>query len=158
MERLPYIDGHGVEVEADVDATWQALVRMVRGMVADGSWFARAWHLEPAASGGTWSPDVEPGAALPGFAVDELRKDELLSLRGGHRFARYRLDFELDAPEPGRAHLWARTWAEFPGLKGRAYRALVIGSGGHRVVVKRMLRRIAVNAQRASSTARSRTA
>jgi hypothetical protein len=149
MERLPYIDGHGVEVDADVDATWQALVRVAQGMVAGDSWFARTWHLEPAASGGKWSPDVEPGAALPGFAVAEVRKGEVLSLRGGHRFARYRLDFELDAPAPGRAHLWARTWAEFPGLKGRAYRALVIDSGGHRVVVKRMLRRIANIAQAA---------
>jgi hypothetical protein len=39
--------------------------------------------------------------------------------------------------------VWARTWAEFPGPAGAAYRALVIGSGGHRLVVRRMLRRVA---------------
>ena len=33
-----------------------------------------------------------------------------------------------------------------PGLRGKVYRALVIGSGGHRIVVRRMLRRIAARA------------
>jgi hypothetical protein len=48
----------------------------------------------------------------------------------------------------------AQTWAAFPGLKGSIYRALVIGSGGHRIVVRRMLKRIA--AQSASTSVQSR--
>lgn len=35
------------------------------------------------------------------------------------------------------------TFAKFPGIRGKIYRALVIGSGGHRVMVRRMLGRIA---------------
>lgn len=140
---LPYIDSHGVEVAADADTTWQALLRVTRGTLNGESRFGRALHLEPAAAVGTWSPDLTPGVALPGFTVAEVRPGELLSLRGGHRFSHYRLDFELDAADPTRSHVWARTWAEFPGIAGRAYRALVIGSGGHRLIVKRMLRRIA---------------
>ncbi len=72
-----------------------------------------------------------------------MRRGELLSLRGGHRFSRYRLDFEVVEADAGRSQVWARTWAEFPGPAGAAYRALVIGSGGHRVVVRRMLGRVA---------------
>lgn len=40
----------------------------------------------------------------------------------------------------------AVTLAAFPGIHGRVYRALVIGSGGHRIVVRRMLQRIAAAA------------
>jgi len=36
--------------------------------------------------------------------------------------------------------LRARTEAAFPGLLGRLYRAAVIGSGGHRLVARRLLR------------------
>jgi hypothetical protein len=39
--------------------------------------------------------------------------------------------------------LRALTFAAFPGVHGKAYRALVIGSGGHRIVVRRMLKRVA---------------
>lgn len=141
MERLPYIDAYGVEVPAGAEATWQALVREARTTLGATSehWFGRALGVTPAGAAGTWSPDLAPGVTLPGFAVEQVRRAELLSLRGGHRFSRYRLDFELVAIEPGRTHVWARTWAEFPGPAGAAYRALVIGSGGHRLVVRRML-------------------
>jgi hypothetical protein len=40
----------------------------------------------------------------------------------------------------------ARTRAAFPGALGRAYRALVIASGGHRIVVARLLRKIEARA------------
>jgi hypothetical protein len=51
----------------------------------------------------------------------------------------------LDAADPPTdgVRLRALTFAAFPGLHGKVYRALVIGSGGHRVVVRRMLKRIA---------------
>jgi hypothetical protein len=39
--------------------------------------------------------------------------------------------------------LRARSYAEFPGPAGRVYRALVIGSGGHRIMVRRLLRDVA---------------
>jgi hypothetical protein len=46
----------------------------------------------------------------------------------------------------GGTRVTAQTWAAFPGIRGRLYRAMVIGSGGHRVVVRRMLRNIAAQA------------
>jgi hypothetical protein len=41
------------------------------------------------------------------------------------------------------SRLRAETHAAFPGLLGRLYRAAVIGSGGHRLVTRRLLRQIA---------------
>ncbi|WP_157592243.1 hypothetical protein [Solirubrobacter soli] len=73
-----------------------------------------------------------PGSAPPVAAQHPGR----LELRGRHRFARYALVFLIDG---GRVR--AQTYAAFPGVEGRAYRALVIGSGAHRVVTKRLLRR-----------------
>jgi hypothetical protein len=145
MERLPYIDVQGIDVAADVDATWRALIRESRGSLGGTGhgWLGQALRVDPPRASGEWSPDLVPGAALPGFVVERVRRAELLSLRGGHRFSRYRLDFELEAAGSDRSQLRARTWAEFPGVAGAAYRALVIGSGGHRLVVRRMLRRIA---------------
>jgi hypothetical protein len=58
-------------------------------------------------------------------------------LAGRHRFAQYTLTFVLD---PDR--LRARTQAAFPGVSGRLYRTAVIGSGAHRIVTRRMLRRV----------------
>ncbi len=57
----------------------------------------------------------------------------------------YKLIFLLSDADGG-TRVAAQTWAAFPGLKGRIYRALVIGSGGHRIVVRRMLKRIAAQA------------
>ena len=148
MERLPYIDVHEVVVDAGADAAWRAVVRVSQGSLggADHAWLAQLLRVEPPTSAGTWTPDLEPGAALPGFAVEASRPGELLSLRGRHRFSRYRLDFEVAEAGPDRSYVRARTWAEFPGVAGSAYRALVIGSGGHRLLVKRMMRGIAAAA------------
>jgi hypothetical protein len=148
MERLPYIDAHGIEVAADAGKTWGALVHVVRGGLAGSgeAWWGRALGVEPRRASGRWSPDVEPGAAVAGFTVDRVRRAELLSLRGRHRFSRYRLDFELAPTEAGRTHVEARTWAEFPGLAGAAYRTLVIRTGAHAVAVRRILGRIAATA------------
>ena len=76
-----------------------------------------------------------------------------MALKGRHPFAAYRLVFELD-PEPGGVSLRALTFAAFPGLHGKLYRALVIGSGGHRFVVRRMLKRIAAQAYSTGATIR----
>lgn len=78
-----------------------------------------------------------------GFRVTEAAPPHRLVLEGRHPFSRYALVFALDDPESGATRLRAQTWAAFPGLKGRVYRALVIGSGAHAVLVRRMLRGIA---------------
>jgi hypothetical protein len=129
MERLPYIDEHAISVEADRAETWDALLRVM--------------HHDP----------EDPSTVPSGFALDESRPPERFALKGRHPFAVYRWVFELDAEAPQRTRIRSATWADFPGLHGKIYRALVIGSGIHRVVVRGMLRRIAarVFAERAAA-------
>lgn len=129
MERLPYIDEHAISVAADRAETWSALVRVL-GYRPEG-----------------------PSTVPSGFALEESRPPERFALRGRHPFAVYRWVFELDAEAPQRTRIHSATWADFPGLHGKIYRALVIGSGGHRVVVRWTLRRIAarVFAERAAA-------
>lgn len=119
MERLPYIDEHAIAVPADRDATWAALRRVM-------------------CSG--------PHGAPVGFVVEGSTQPHRLALKGRHPFAVYRLVFELDEIDPHHTRLCALTWAAFPGPHGKIYRALVIGTGAHRIVVRRMLRNIAAQA------------
>ena len=120
MERLPYIDQHVITVRADREETWSALLR----------WACR--------------DSGDPSSVrLPYFWLKEASPPARLVLGGQHPFSRYRLVFELTELEPRRARLAALTWAEFPGLAGKVYRALVIGTGAHRVAVRLMLKHIA---------------
>ena len=129
MERLSYIDEHAISVAADRAETWSALLRVL-------------------------CRDPEDPSTVPsGFALEESRPPERFVLKGRHPFAVYRWVFELDAEAPQRTRIRSATWADFPGLHGTFYRALVIGSGGHRVAVRWTLRRIAarVFAERAAA-------
>jgi hypothetical protein len=144
MERLPYIDEHSVRIGATPEEVWSALTSVLRtglGGSAPGL-FTRLLRVEPAQSYGEWRGTPKLGDTLPGFAVAEIAPPERLALRGQHRFSRYALVFELDASDAAHCTLRAQTWAEFPGAAGRAYRALVIGTRGHRVIVRRLLRRV----------------
>ncbi|WP_330183999.1 hypothetical protein OHB26_10520 [Nocardia sp. NBC_01503] len=119
MERLPYIDQHSTLVPADRARTWSALLR-------------------------TTCEDPDDLSTLPrGFTLDEADPPHRLALTGRHPFSRYALVFRLDEETPTGTRLTAESWGEFPGPHGRLYRALVIGTGGHRLVVRAMLRRIA---------------
>ncbi|MGA8544080.1 MAG: hypothetical protein WB785_02325 [Mycobacterium sp.] len=122
MERLSYIDEHAITIEANRAETWAALLRVI----------CRDPH--------------DPSTVPTGFVLDEARPPARFALKGRHPFAIYRWVFELDAQAPQRTRVRAATWAAFPGLHGRLYRALVIGTGGHRVVVRATLKRIAAEA------------
>ena len=128
MERLPFIDEHVMTVQADCAATWSALVRM--------------WCRDP---------DDPSTVGSPFFWLHEAEPRKRLALDGEHPFSVYKLVFELADEGPHRTRLAARTWAHFPGISGKAYRALVIGTGAHRVAVRRMLRRIGTEANRLGS-------
>ncbi len=120
MERLPYIDEHAITIDANRDDTWAALLQVM----------CRDPH--------------DPSTVPFGFVLDEANPPARFTLRGRHWFAVYRWVFELDAlDEPARTRLRAATWAAFPGIHGKAYRALVIGTGGHRIVVRRTLKHVA---------------
>ena len=135
MESLPPIDAHEVRVAATPELTWDAVLALTRGRLARAapSAFIALWGLRPDS----------------GFEVVEETPPRRLALRGRHRFSRYELAFDVE-PRPDGAALTARTSAVFPGIAGRAYRALVIGSGGHRILVNRMLAQIARRAGRAA--------
>lgn len=79
---------------------------------------------------------------MPLSALAERVPPDRLTLVGRHRFARYQLAFDLTDAAEGTTHLRATTHAEFPGLRGRAYRALVIGTRAHLVATTRILRAI----------------
>jgi hypothetical protein len=131
MERLPYIDEHATTVAASPTDTWRAVLKM--------------WSRDPDAD----APDVR----TPFFALDDAVPTRRLGLKGRHWFSVYKLVFELDDDGAGRTRVSAHTWAAFPGLRGKVYRALVIGSGGHRIAVRLMLWRIAADARAQGVTA-----
>jgi len=135
MSSLPLVDEHRLRIGATPEDTWAAVQHLVRRHLTRPApaAFVALWRLEPAS----------------GFAVAEESAPRRLTLQGHHRFSRYELTFDLDAAGDG-VTLTARTSAEFPGLAGRAYRAAVIGSGGHGLVVRRMLRQVARLAERAA--------
>lgn len=144
-EHLTYIDEHVRRIESSPERVWGALARMLGGQM--GHQLPRllvvTWGLEPPNRHGEWTTNVSVGDSIPAFTVAEADPPRRLVLRGRHRFSHYELRFELDSREPGGVDIHARTSASFPGLQGRIYHALVIGSGGHRLAVRRMLTQIA---------------
>lgn len=146
MDDLPFVDEHAIAVAAAPDAVWPALLAVARG--AFGAALPRPvaalWGLEHARPTG----GMKPGAALTGFTVAEARPPQRLVLRGRHRFSRYALVFAVEPVAAGGSRVRAETWAAFPGVHGRLYRALVIGSGGHRIITRRLLRAVAARAGR----------
>lgn len=119
---LPLVDEHVIRVEASVLARRAAMSKVAHRIAErpPPRLFSKLWRLE--------TPTT--------FRIAEETPDRI-TLAGGHRFSRYELVFEIVNDE-----VHARTLAEFPGLRGRAYRALVIGSGGHALIVRAMLRKI----------------
>lgn len=146
MEQLPYIDEHSIVIGATRERVWNSLPSVLRASFARTlpAPLTRLWGLTPARSHGERHGALEEGDALTGFTVALARAPEHLTLRGHHRFSNYELAFELDAcDDDAGCTLRARTSAAFPGLTGRTYRALVIGSGAHRLLVRRLLRDVA---------------
>jgi hypothetical protein len=127
MTNLPYIDEHSVFIRQPRDVAWAALDGFARGLG-----FGRGNPL--AALLGT-----QPRG---GFAVAESVPGERLSLEGRHHFSIYRLVFELGPSTPEGIKLSAHSYGEFPGLRGRVYRALVIGTHGHAIVTDQLVRSI----------------
>ncbi|QOV39647.1 hypothetical protein IM697_15385 [Streptomyces ferrugineus] len=77
-----------------------------------------------------------------GFRVAVSTPGHELALVGHHPFSTYALIFHLDEATSGHTRLTAQTRARFPGRAGTLYRRLVIGTGGHALVVRHMLRRV----------------
>jgi hypothetical protein len=150
IEGLPHVDEHAVGVHATERETWRALlVTLPRGLDTPLSRrFAAALGVEHRRAGGEAGTI---GSTLPGFVVARAVEPSVLALLGGHRFSRYALVFRIERVADG-TRLRAETRAEFPGRKGRAYRALVIGTRGHVLVVRRILRAVKRRAERTTGS------
>ena len=137
MTALPFVDEHQVVVGGSVAQVWERLIRLLPSFASGGP-LVHVLGTEPRDASGT-IPAV--GSSLAGFKVERSVPGQLLVLTGRHRFSRYALTFTLTA-QGDETLLAARTNAAFPGVHGFLYRQLVIGSGAHRVVVKRLLNRL----------------
>lgn len=136
MEPLPYVDEHVQPIDAPAAVIWSALSKVLRRVFGASAGFARVLGCDPAR--GTAEFAGRLGEAVPGFRVVESEPGRRLVLRGRHRFSDYTLSFTVDD-----VGLRAQTHAAFPGVAGSVYRAMVIGSGAHRVITRRLLRQIA---------------
>ncbi|HEY2791175.1 MAG TPA: hypothetical protein VGJ28_02400 [Micromonosporaceae bacterium] len=128
---LPFVDEHDIVIAAARDRVWAEVRRY-----ADTSLATFAHRPLVRLLG------AEPGGA---FTVTRESRGECLELTGRHRFARYRLEFGLVDVADGGTRLSARTYAAFPGPYGRVYRALLLGTRGHVIAVRRMLRSVRRN-------------
>jgi hypothetical protein len=134
---LPYVDEHRIEIAAPRDLVWTALRRYADSSLRLAGPMRLLLRAEPPA----------------GFAVAREVPNRHLALAGRHRFSRYLLAFDLADGADGTTVLSARSHAAFPGPHGRAYRALVIGTRGHVVAVKHILRGVRrASLERGSST------
>jgi hypothetical protein len=146
---LPWVDEHASEIDAPASVVWPALLRTVERMTAGRAAprYARAVGCADTEAGGP--RPLEVGSTVPGFHVAELAAERALTLAGSHHFSDYALVFRLEPLGGRRTRLVAETRGEFPGLKGRAYRAAVIGTRMHVLVVRRVMRGVAHRAGRA---------
>ncbi|MFE4962755.1 hypothetical protein [Streptomyces sp. NPDC056660] len=141
-EEPPFIDEHTVFVKASSAAVWQALVRVYGGRGSLRSSGIEVYgHLVGAEPRRCSGEPLAEGSTLPGFEVAESVPGRLVRFTGRHRFSRYALVLALEERDGGTV-LGARTYAEFLGPAGWAYRRLVIASGAHAALLTRHLHAI----------------
>lgn len=147
--RLPHVDEHATIVAADRERTWSALLHVVEATVS-GAGAPRYARLVGCADTVASGPrPLAVGSAFPGFHVVAAAAPAELALVGSHRFSDYALIFHLGEAGPGRTRVRAETRAVFPGVKGGAYRALVIGTRLHVLATRRLLAGVRRKAERA---------
>ena len=142
LDQLPFLDEHREHIDVPADVAWTALVGVLRRRMGGARSLARVLGCDPLEGTPGFSGRV--GESLPGFRVVDSEPGRRLALRGRHRFARYALTFLIDGDQ-----LRARSEAAFPGIHGWMYRTLLMGTGGHRIVTRGLLRHVARAAGRA---------
>jgi Polyketide cyclase / dehydrase and lipid transport len=135
---LPFVDSYSVIVSAPAPVVWRSLARWFARQRRIAGAYASLVAADPRRASGQL---FDEGARVPGFEVTEAEPERWVRLTGRHLFSRYALIFTV-TPSPDGTLLSAQTYAEFPGPHGWVYRGAVIGSGGHRALVGRMLRTI----------------
>ena len=136
---LPFVDEHEATVAAEPDRVWQALLTTLEQAFSRpaAAAYARLVGCRPASASGP--RPLAPGSTLPGFRVVRAVPGSELVLEGRHRFSTYAMVVRLEPDGAGATHLRAETDATFPSVAGGAYRALVIGSRGHVLGMRRLL-------------------
>ena len=142
------MDEHSISVHADPEIVWEALLRGAERSVASPVSERLAGLLGCRDVGASGPRPLAPGSSFPGFHVEAAQRPRELALAGSHRFSDYALIFRLEKRGDGHTELRAETRAAFPGLKGRAYRAMVIGTRGHVLATRRILAAVKRRAER----------
>jgi hypothetical protein len=144
---LPRIDAHEVSVDAPALVAWSAVLAVFGRVTTGPVWrtFARAVRCTPDRA--TGSLDAA-GAAMPGFLVARCEIPTEWALEGQHFFSRYALTFGVAPIDGAHCRITAQSSAAFPGAHGKMYRALVIGTGGHLIGVRGLLRTMKAEAER----------
>lgn len=148
---LPLIDVHSMHADASPDALWTTVVAALPTRLALPYTYLRLLDVDPLHRSGSL-PAI--GATIPGFAVRDVEPGRTLVLGGRHRFSRYELRLDVEAAPDGSV-LTAQTRAAFPGASGRGYQRLVIRSGIHRLLTRRLLERLCRDAEAAGVRDRS---
>lgn len=149
---LPFIDEHAIEIDADRETVWRALTASFGG--SGGKLFAAYGKLigvDPDTKAGDLD---QVGSTRIGFRVSASEPPERLELTGRHHFSTYSLTWDITESASGKSRLSATTCARFPGIKGRVYKAAVIGSGAHERITRRMLAAVGRRILRHSSQVR----
>jgi hypothetical protein len=136
---LPYVDEHTTVVASDADTVWRELTTLMDRTFSRGRSVGIVHWLGCADRAPSGPRPLAVGSTLRGFRVAVADPGRELALVGRHRFSSYALVFHLDEAGPGRTRVRAETRAGFPGPAGAIYRRLVIGTGGHAILVRRML-------------------
>lgn len=139
VEVLPLVDRHGFRTTAEAEQVWAALAPTL--IASFGSRLARSCARLLGCRDRRLSRPflMQPGDTLVGFRVAGTRAPEELVIEGRHRFSRYALVFRIGERD-GITSVSAETRAEFPEVHGLLYRLLVVGSGLHAYVVRRVLK------------------
>ena len=149
MDELPHIDELAITIDAPPRSVWTALGELLQRRRPAIRAVGRLLAVRPLEHRG----DVlTEGATLTGFRVAHAAPEAVLALAGEHRFSRYGLTFRIDPLHGGRSRLRAETRAAFPGVRGTVYRGLVIGTRGHVLAVRLLLRDVRRRAERPAST------
>lgn len=140
-ERLPFLDRHEITIATSPLETWIALGRVLDSHFSGAmpETYSRLIGCHDTEASGPRPFGV--GSTLVGFHIASAKPPRELVLEGAHRFSNYRLAFTLDRDGEG-STLNAETHASFPGFTGSVYRAAVVGTHAHALLVKRMLGRV----------------
>lgn len=150
LEKLPPIDEHQVEVDAPAEAAWAALFPTLEHSF--DTKFGRRYAERVGARETDAHGDLHhPGGTLPGFVVSRSIPPVMLALLGEHRYSKYAVVFRIDLLPGQRSRVRLETRAQFGGGRGRLFRAGVVGTRGHVLVVRRLLRSIKRRAERSAT-------